>query len=65
MQNLLVLGLVPGTDFQITFMLWLNAIAALCGLVLLRYVWQRREQLHMLSVVVRIALVIDRGQILA
>ena len=65
MQNLLVLGLVPGTDFQITFTLWLNAIASLCGLLLMWYAWQHRVQLYTLVVVVRIALVIDQGQILA
>lgn len=65
MQNLLVLGIVPGTNIQITFTVWLNAIAILCGLKLLRYAWQHRADLHRLYVILRIALVIDQGQILA
>ena len=65
MQNLLVLGIVPGTNFQITFAVWLNVILALCSLSLLRYVWQHRAELHRFYVILRIALVIDQGQILA
>ena len=57
MDNFIVLGLVPGTNFQITFELWLQVATGLVGLGLLVYVYklmtfpfpvtdQSRETLH-------------------
>lgn len=45
MYSLLVLGLVPGTDVQITFQMWLAAMGVLAGLSLLvraSWRWWRR-----------------------
>lgn len=39
MQNFLVLGLVPGTHFQITFTMWLGFV-----LVLAAVRWSARER---------------------
>ncbi|MGH7237013.1 MAG: hypothetical protein ACREGF_00570 [Candidatus Saccharimonadales bacterium] len=36
MQNFIVLGLVPGTDIQISFLVWLAGALSLAGLTGLR-----------------------------
>jgi hypothetical protein len=36
MQNFIVLGLVPGTNFEATFNFWLCVVAGLIGLQILR-----------------------------
>lgn len=36
MQNFIVLGLVPGTDIQINFIVWLSGALGLAGLIGLR-----------------------------
>jgi hypothetical protein len=36
MSNFIVLGLIPGTDAQLTFGIWLAIAGALCGVVLAR-----------------------------
>jgi hypothetical protein len=41
MDSLLVLGLVPGTDIQITFFSWLCAALCLVALLVLLYVKRR------------------------
>lgn len=45
METLIVLGQIPGTDIQITFFMWLQAVA-LVGVVLVafRLVTVRRDQ---------------------
>lgn len=65
MQDLIVLGLVPGTDFQITFTMWIYGIMSLFSLSWLRYAWQHRRQLELQLAALHIAFVIDRGQVLA
>jgi hypothetical protein len=40
MDNFIVLGLVPGTNLQITFELWLQTAAAFLGLGLLVYAYK-------------------------
>lgn len=44
MQDLVVLGLIPGTDIQITFNLWAAIVSTFVAAWLLRYsiVWFRR-----------------------
>lgn len=37
MQDFIVLGLIPGTNYQITFIFWLWLMAGLIGLVVLVY----------------------------
>ncbi len=46
MQSFIVLGLVPGTNFQLTFGLWLLAAGALLSLPVLAHAWRRRRQIH-------------------
>ena len=41
MQNFIVLGLIPGTDIQITFEMWLISAASLLFLILLLGFWHR------------------------
>ncbi|MBC7708023.1 hypothetical protein H7Y63_02265 [Polaromonas sp.] len=41
MYSLLVLGLVPGTNFQITFEFWLQCFGALVAAILLAYLGLR------------------------
>lgn len=65
MQNFIVLGLVPGTNFQITFAYWLNVILAIVGLLALRSAWRRRTAIHLFLAGLQIALIIDRGQVQA
>jgi len=40
MATFIVLGLVPGTQFQVTFMLWLLAISGIIAWRLLRVAWR-------------------------
>lgn len=40
MDSFIVLGLVPGTNFQITFELWLQVAAGLVGLWLVFYAYK-------------------------
>jgi len=46
MQNLIVLGLVPGTNIQITFHTWFIGTILLGVLVLLFALWRTRHVLH-------------------
>lgn len=41
MQNFIVLGLIPGTDIQITFEMWLIGAASLLFLITLLGLWHR------------------------
>jgi hypothetical protein len=41
MQNFIVLGLIPGTDIQITFAMWLIIALGLVVLFLLAILWLR------------------------
>ena len=47
MQNFIVLGIVPGTNYQITFSFWLEVVLLLCMVINIpriihfgRYVWR-------------------------
>ena len=43
MSEIIVLGLIPGTHIQITFLLWLLALSGVVAYALVRY--SRRKQL--------------------
>ncbi len=65
MQGFIVLGLVPGTNIQLTFNFWLSiAVLALC-LPFLAAAWRRRKQVMVYLAARRIAQVIDQYQVLA
>lgn len=46
MQNFIVLGIIPGTNFQTTFDFWLGAGAVLFSLPLLLRLYHKRHVLH-------------------
>jgi hypothetical protein len=62
MQNFIVLGIVPGTNLQLTFNFWLLAIAALVGLLAIKRAWRYRDALRVYIVSVQLDWVIDRSQ---
>jgi hypothetical protein len=43
MQTFIVLGIIPGTDFQLTFNFWLDVVIVLAGSPLLLALWRRRN----------------------
>jgi|GEM_PF-4091813 len=44
-QDFVVLGIIPGTQVQITFQLWLQALALIVTLLLARAAWHRQRQI--------------------
>lgn len=42
MQNLIVLGFIPGTDVQITFTMWLVSALIIVLVVMLVIIWHSR-----------------------
>lgn len=44
MYNFIVLGMIPGTDIQITFQMWSMVTMMLGGLIALRYLLAVRAQ---------------------
>lgn len=65
MQSFIVLGIVPGTDFQLTFNFWLNIAILLAVSPMLRAAWRRRGKLREVVVAVKLARFIDQYQLLA
>ena len=63
MQNFIVLGIIPGTDFQITFNFWLLAAVLLASLPLVRRAWHQRNNVRVYIVSMQLNWVIDRFQI--
>ena len=45
MQDLLILGIIPGTNIQITFVIWLTFMAA-CLLSILSILMKRRHAIR-------------------
>jgi hypothetical protein len=43
MQNFIVLGIIPGTNYQTTFAFWLGLSVALLLLPMLRRLWRKRH----------------------
>jgi hypothetical protein len=46
MQNFIVLGLIPGTNFEATFTLWLYVVSGVIALPMLRQLWRQRTALR-------------------
>ncbi|HSW36806.1 MAG TPA: hypothetical protein VLG37_00350 [Candidatus Saccharimonadales bacterium] len=44
MYNFIVLGLIPGTDIQITFQMWLNAAGLIVALIALAWLYNQHRQ---------------------
>lgn len=65
MQSFVVLGIIPGTHIQITFLGWLYAMAALFGLVGLIRLFGQRHAIRAYLTSRRIARLIDHYQLLA
>lgn len=65
MQNFIVLGIVPGTNLQITFTFWLFAAAALMALLVARYAWRQRKHVRVYLVAIQLSRFIDRYRIAA
>lgn len=59
MQNFIVLGLVPGTQIQLTFIFWLGIAAAFFSLLMLVHVWGKRDELRQKRAVRQIARTIN------
>jgi hypothetical protein len=55
LQNLIVLGIIPGTDVQISFQLWAFAV---CTTVVTWYVLTHKAQVQMTLMIWRIRLAI-------
>lgn len=59
-QDFVVLGIIPGTNFQISFQLWL---AAVCAGTAAYFAWENRATLHMELSILRIRLAILTHQL--
>ncbi|HUS26232.1 MAG TPA: hypothetical protein VMY99_02705 [Nevskiaceae bacterium] len=57
MSDIIVLGLIPGTQIQITFVLWIIAVGGMC-LSLLSYYIRRKRLLRDLLIAASFALII-------
>lgn len=62
MQNFIVLGIIPGTHFQITFDLWLGVGFVLLSAPLAGRLARKRQVLQAYLIARRIARLIDRAQ---
>jgi len=65
MQNFIVLGIVPGTNFQLTFTSVVFAATTLICLPFARYAWHRRFSLRNYIAARLIAHTIDQYQLQA
>lgn len=63
MQTFIVLGLVPGTNLQLTFTFWLYVAIVLAGWPWVRALWRRRHAVRTYLIAVRISRVIDQYQL--
>lgn len=60
MQNFIVLGIVPGTNIQTTFMFWLGVVAVFCALLSIPTVLHFASIVRTHLVARKIARIIDR-----
>lgn len=65
MQSFIVLGIIPGTNFQLNFSFWISTGIIFVCLPMLRKIWQNRTYFLTLLAAFRIARVIDQYQLLA
>jgi hypothetical protein len=63
MQTFIVLGLVPGTNIQLTFNFWLYVAIVWTASPFLLAVWRRRTRIRLYFTAFRIARVIDQYQL--
>jgi hypothetical protein len=63
MQSFIVLGIIPGTSFQLTFNFWLYVAIILAGMPVVRSVWRKRYVLRTYVVAFLIARLIARHQL--
>jgi hypothetical protein len=62
MQSFIVLGIIPGTNFQTTFDFWVYLSFAIAWLLFAWQTWRYRTGLHTYLIAFKIARVIDRYQ---
>jgi hypothetical protein len=65
MQSFIVLGIIPGTNFQLNFSFWISVGVLLFCLPIVRAAWRKRIYLQTLLAAMRISSVIDQYQLLA
>lgn len=65
MQSFIVLGIIPGTNFQLNFTFWISTWIMLLCLPIVRKMWRGRTHLLTLFAAVRIARVIGQYQLQA
>lgn len=65
MQSFIVLGIIPGTNFQLNFSFWISIGVVLFCLPVMRAAWRRRIHVQTLLAALRIASVIDQYQLQA
>jgi hypothetical protein len=63
MQTFIVLGIVPGTDIQLTFNFWLDVTILLALSPLFRAIWQRRGLAYNYVVGAQLLRFIDQYQL--
>lgn len=65
MQSFIVLGIIPGTNFQLNFGFWISVgIMLLCSPIV-RKIWRNRARFSTLLAAVKIARVISQYQLQA
>ncbi len=62
MQSFIVLGIIPGTNLELTFNYWVYTAALLVGMRLTQYAWQHRAAVRVWLVARQLANFIDRYQ---
>lgn len=62
MQNFIVLGLIPGTQIQITFLMWLYAFSAVLLFLLRHRLRLVLREMYQYTQELRIALIIRAGR---
>ncbi len=65
MQSFIVLGIVPGTNFELTFNFWLYAVTLLLCTPFFLSLWRQRTTLYNYAVAAQLAYFIDRCQLRA
>lgn len=65
MENFIVLGIIPGTDYQTTFSFWLGVAGGFVGMVILAKLWRKRHAIQNALAARQIARVISQYQVQA
>ena len=65
MQDFIVLGIIPGTDYQLTFTFWLAVAGTLVVLPVLVRLWRRRYAFAAILLSLYVARLISRRRLLA